>query len=231
MNKRFSDEDCTSSRWLKAFLVNSCSPDLKKEVEKKYDKLAKNQKGGVIYLYYLLSACFKMTRESNKAIQQYLDFWKEKGLAKVQGENVLQAELLILGCCKRLDATGALQEEYVINILEGLCICSCPEFKNMFEVMLQMAKLGSYDVLPTITLTSTPLDMIEAILTKAVDQYVVIADAGNWNVPKGRGGGGGGQHALASGTETKLKCWNCGKEGCNVKKCKEPKNEERIKQN
>ncbi len=97
--------------------------------------------------------------------------------------------------------------------------------------MLQMAKLGSYDVLPTITLTSTPLDMIEAILTKAVDQYVVIADAGNWNVPKGRGGGGGGQHALAAGTATKLKCWNCGKEGCNVKKCKEPKNEARIKKN
>ena len=79
-----------------------------------------------------------------------------------------QAELLLVGCCKRLDAVGSLGSEYVIDVLEGLCVCSCPEFKNMFEVMLNMAELGNYDILSTISWASTPMEMIEAILSKAV---------------------------------------------------------------
>ena len=233
INKRFSDKDRTSSRWLYVFLVNSCSAELNKEIEKKFDKLHKNQKGGITYLFYLLTSTFKMTREVKKAIQHYLGFWCNKGLSKIQGENVAQAELLLLGCCKRLDAAGALGDEYVLDILEGLCICSCSEFKNMFETMLNMAKLRNFNVLNTIQCDSTPLEMIEAILTKAVDQYDLIAGLGRWNVPNNcRGGGGGnngGHNALT--IAPKRKCWNCGKEGCSMEKCKQPKNAERIKQN
>ena len=94
------------------------------------------------------------------------------------------AELLLLGSCKRLWAAGALHEEYVIDVLEGLCICSVPEFKGMFEVMLQLAKLGNFATIPTITNTSTPMEMIEAILTKAVDSYAVLAESGGWCRPR-----------------------------------------------
>ena len=87
INKRFSEEDRTSSVWLMVFLVNSCSPELNKEIEKKLDKLPNNQRGGVIYLFYLLTSSFKMSREVKKAIQSYLSFWRDKGLSKVQGEN------------------------------------------------------------------------------------------------------------------------------------------------
>ena len=89
-----------------------------------------------------------------------------------------QTELLLFGSCncKRLWVDGSLHSEFVIDILEGLCICSCTEFKEMFQVMLQMAKLGNYCVLDTISHNSTPMEMIEAILTKAVDLYDAIAD-------------------------------------------------------
>jgi len=232
INKRFSEEDRTSSVWLMVFLVNSCSPELNKEIEKKLDKLPNNQRGGVIYLFYLLTSSFKMSREVKKAIQSYLSFWRDKGLSKVQGENVAQAELLIVGCCKRLDAVGSLGSEYVIDVLEGLCVCSCPEFKSMFEVMLNMAKLGNYDVLSTISQSSTPMEMIEAILTKAVAQYDLLADTGHWNIPNPRrGGGGGGNPRALTIAPPKRKCFNCGKEGCSVGECKQPLDEARIKRN
>ena len=91
-------KDRTSSKWLKVFLVNSCTGDLNKEVEKRYPKLPLSQKGEV-YLYYMLNSCFKMTREVKKAILQWLFYWKTKGLSRVKGENMAQAELLLLGSC------------------------------------------------------------------------------------------------------------------------------------
>ena len=97
-----------------------------------------------------------MTQEVKKAILQWLSYWKTKGLSRVKGENMAQAELLLLGSCKQLWADGSLHSEFVIDILEGLCICCCTEFKEMFQVMLQMAKLGNYCVLDTISHDSTP---------------------------------------------------------------------------
>ena len=83
INRRFSDEDRTSSCWLNVYLINSCSAELNKEIDKKFNTLHKNQKGRVTYLFYLLTSTFKMTREVKKAIQQYLGFWHDKSLSKV----------------------------------------------------------------------------------------------------------------------------------------------------
>ena len=136
INKFFSKEDHTSSRWLKVFLVNSCMPELQKDFDKKYGKIKKSQKGGFIYLYYMLSCLFTMNQELKKAILDWLVFWKTKGSAKVQGKNMSHTELLLLVSCKRLATVGVLHDGYVIDVFEGLCICSCLDFKEMFQVML-----------------------------------------------------------------------------------------------
>ena len=44
INKRFSNEDHTSSVWLVVFLVNSSSPELKKKIEKKSPEKPKKAK-------------------------------------------------------------------------------------------------------------------------------------------------------------------------------------------
>ena len=49
-------------------------PELQKEVNKKYSKLKKAEKGGFIYLYYMLRNLFTMTREVKKAILDWLAF-------------------------------------------------------------------------------------------------------------------------------------------------------------
>ncbi len=71
-----------------------------------------------------------------KSIIDWLAFWNKKGLAKVQCKNMDRSEILLLGSCKRLAAVGALHGKYVIDVLKGLWICFCPNFKEMFQVML-----------------------------------------------------------------------------------------------
>ncbi len=92
--------------------------------------------------------------------------------------------------------------------------------------MLKMAKLGNFCVLDIILSNLTPMEMIKAILTKAVDLYDMLTDGGKWNIQNcGEGGGRIDMNAIVQ------KCWNCGQEGCSVRKCKQPKNKDGIQQN
>ncbi len=81
--------------------------------------------------------------------------------------------------------------------------------------MLQMAKLGKFFVRDIILSTLTPMEIIEAIVTKAVDLYDMLANGSKWNMQNC--GVGGGRIAMNA---TVLKCWNCGQEGYSVRKCK-----------
>ena len=137
---------------------------------------------------------------------------------------MVQAQLLILGACKRLDAVRELHMDYVIDVLEGLCKSSNADFREMFQVVLQLAWMGSFSTLDGITKNLSPMDMIEAILTKAANEYSSICAGGRWNLPKPRTGRG------AYTVGFKLKCWNCGKEGHSARDCKQPRNEGQIKE-
>ncbi len=55
--------------------------------------------------------------------------------------------------------------------------------------MLQMAKLGKVCILGTKSSTSTPMEMIEAILLNAVNLYDMLANGGKWNIQNHGGGG------------------------------------------
>ena len=108
VNKRFSEEDRIASRWLYSFVYNSSTDKLRSATEKKYSKLPRNQRGGVIYTYYALSSMLTMSRDIKQAMLDYLDLFRTQGLAKVvRNENVLQAEAEVEGVCKRLNAAGA----------------------------------------------------------------------------------------------------------------------------
>ena len=98
VNKRFSDEDRIASRWLQTFVYNSSTDELRPATEKKSGKLPMNQRGGVIYTYYTLSAMFTMSRDIKQAMFNYLDYFKNQGLAKVvRNKNVLQAKAEVVG--------------------------------------------------------------------------------------------------------------------------------------
>jgi hypothetical protein len=179
INKRFSDEDCIASLWLKDFVHASSTDALKTAVMKKYDKLPDNQRGGAVYLYLTLMEMFQMSREVKDAMLTFIGLFKRKGIARYAGENVLLASEEIMGVCKRLDAGKGLLDEHVIDILTGLAISSNPRFRKMFDHLKQCADLGNLDFLDTIAASDPPLVKIKAIMEKAVDVYDKLCVAGH----------------------------------------------------
>ena len=232
INKKFSDGDRTASRWLRAYIYNSSTDSLRAAVKKKYEKLANNQKGGVIYLYYTLCEMFKMSETVKSAIISFISLFKRKGLSRYEGENVLRASEEVLGVLRRLDAVGAVHVEYVSDVVKGLCVCNNTRFRDMFKHLKSGTDLGNKCILDGIEPDSTPMESIEVIFAKAIEKHDELCVANQWN-PAVKGGGGGNKYAAAAGTAgaPKPKCWNCDQEGCSVGKCKKPKDQERIKKN
>ena len=222
INKRFGPGDRVASRWLQMFVENSSTDELRTATLKKYEKLATNQRGGVIYLYYTLCTMFTMSREVKQAMLNYLDYFKNKGLAKVvRDENVLQAEAEVVGVCKRLHAAGSLHPDTIIDVLQGLSICSVHDFHKMFDTMLQNARFHNYSLLEGVNRYSPTIDIIEAIFAQATATYDMMNMGHAWTVANK--GGGAGKVVGA--------CFNCEKEDCSLQRCKEPRDEQRIARN
>ena len=58
LNKRGTAVDRQSDRWLFAFLENSCTLDLRSRVEKALEDLPSNRRGGILYLWTILTTMF-----------------------------------------------------------------------------------------------------------------------------------------------------------------------------
>jgi hypothetical protein len=84
---------------------------------------------------------FQMSREVKDAAISFLDLFKHKGIARYAGENVFLASEEVLGVCKRLDAHGALQNENVNDVATGLLIVLNARFRQMFQLLQQLADL------------------------------------------------------------------------------------------
>jgi hypothetical protein len=127
-----------------------------------------------------------------------------------------------------LDAVGALLEEHVIDVLSGLSICTNLRFRDMFKHLKQSAELENLHVLGTISLDSTPMEQIEAIFDKAIDQYDKLCLAQVWNQTTK---GGPSAHHLNSIVDAVDKCWNCNQEGHQARQCPKPRNKATFEKN
>ena len=123
----------------------------------------------------------------------------------------------VTGVCKRLDSVGALHSEHVMDILTGLGICSNTKFRDMFKHLKQTAELHHLSLLlPNISSNASPIEQIEGILEKAVDQYDLLCTAGVWNKVSHRG-------MVNSIVDPVGICWNCSKKGHKTQECNKPK--------
>ena len=67
-----------------------------------------------------------------------------------------------------------------MDILTGLGICSNTKLCDMFKHLKQTAKLNHQSLLlPSILVDASPIEQIEGILEKAVDQYDLLCVAGS----------------------------------------------------
>lgn len=80
INKYFSDEDKITSNWLKEFIYASSTYYLCSAVNKKYNKRASIQRGGVLY-HLVLCEIFPLSHEVGEIMLTFLDLFKCKGVA------------------------------------------------------------------------------------------------------------------------------------------------------
>ena len=184
INRKFSKEDRTASRWLKEFIYNSSTDGLRSAVEKKYDVLDPKERGGVIYAYLTLCKMFELNRDTKESMLAYLGFFKKRGVAHYPGENVLVASNELLGVCNRLAAVDALTSEHVHDVVTGLSICNNTRFKEMFSQLARSSDLGNIDILATIRPNDPPETQIDEILKKAVSMYDMLCKTHKWNMAK-----------------------------------------------
>ena len=228
-NVYMEDEDRTSSKWLKAMMYESCTVELRELISSEYDNLDPAFKGGVTYTWLLCTKLFNKNRDTTAALKKFLKLWESKGLRRFKGENVTLARKQLLAVCTRLDEAGCLDDEALEEILTGFTLCSVSDFSDLFKSFLQDAKKLSLQSVYRHSPGVGVLAEIKVVLANAASRYDSLCLSNQWHVPKNHrlhnitGGGGGGS---ADNT-----CWNCEKPNCNVRICKEPRNDKKIEAN
>ena len=86
-----------------------------------------------------------MSCDTITALKKYLKIFEEKGLCRICGKNVAVAEKEINVVCSCLDKIGALPEETVVNVLNGLMNCFVLKFTKLFDFMLQAVCVDALD--------------------------------------------------------------------------------------
>ena len=72
-----------------------------------------------MYTFLVLREMFLMSKDVKKAILNFIDLFKARGLTRYTGENVLRASEELLGVLKRLNSIRAVTDEHVYDVLHG----------------------------------------------------------------------------------------------------------------
>jgi hypothetical protein len=75
INKRANNEDCVSNAWASQLLYNSCTTDLRDQINLKYEHLPANFKGAVTYAWLLFYTLFARSRETVSVLEKFLEFF------------------------------------------------------------------------------------------------------------------------------------------------------------
>jgi uncharacterized membrane protein YgcG len=218
--------DRTSMDWALMLLYNSCTKDLRDQIDLKYDHLPTYYKGAVVYLYIILQCLFKTSRDQIQSLKKFLKIFAKNGLRKYPGESVVKAKIPLMAACKRLYAVGQLDDDATNDVLSAFVKCSVPKFVTVFSLMQQeCTRAGIMPGGPRIWGHQTIMDEVTYVVALAVEHFGNINTVHEWNVPKGKGA-----HA-AIGSPVDQTCWNCGKPNCKPSTCPEPKDEARIAKN
>ena len=229
---RFSSDE-TSLEWALAFLKNSVTDDLHSQVAIEYNDLPDVQQGPVMYLYLVLQEVFGSCRESVDSLQKFLKHVKSKGVPAWKGENVYVFSQVVKGAVSKLEHEGQLHADALTDVMEGLCRCTVPEFKEVMQKYKNDRAVFELEnnVGDFMWDCKSTKEEIFHILSIGVKKYKSMAQAKEWSVPSSKSRFNA---SLTDGNQNdgKVDCWNCNKRHKGgAKECRMPRDEEAIKRN
>ena len=93
-----------------------------------YKNLPANFQGAITFVWIKYKCMFARSRDTTASLKIFFKITESKGLGRIQGENVVYFAKEILAVGKRLNVSGDLPEETIIDVLTGLTKCSCKPF-------------------------------------------------------------------------------------------------------
>ena len=124
--------DRESNTWATMLIYNSCTHDLREQIQNKYDVVGSSFRGAITYTWILFQCLFANSRDSVSSLLKFLDIFAKKGLMRHKGENVVRAKIEVSAACRCLAATGDLPPSASLDVLKGLQRTSVERFKNFY---------------------------------------------------------------------------------------------------
>ena len=201
--------------WSKAFLQESCEPDLQAKIAEQLYTLQPEEIGGPTFFWIMMTVITSLSEEAVRSMTEEIRTMKisERG----NGENITQIVSLLRGAIGRLRNLNKVPQDMLSQLVRLFQTTSVPKFNRLFENAESNIKMKVGNA------------TIDSLLQLAEDSYNEAVACKEWHSP-GKGSSfiaGKNNKKKAPGDNSPLTCWNCGKQGHRANACPDPPKNQR----
>jgi hypothetical protein len=150
-------------------------------------------------------------------------------IGNIQGDGVTKVMLQIVSAINRLEPICKVPQDMNTTLITSMHTSSVDEFNKVFAAIAVQKTLNDLNQSSNLYLNFFNYTA-DNIIYVAEAQYLKLFEKGQWTGATTKGQDSA--FAAQQWTNAKfLKCQNCGKPGCRVYICPNPRDEERIKSN
>lgn len=212
--------------WSYLHFKNHVDEVLYNDTDKIFHSHSKKERGGPLFFKLLTDAVLSANEDSLVALESTI---KNYNIA-TDGKNDVPEAIKVLQAGSKLitamrdDGSNkpTLPDKFVVNLIKVLCTTSVEVFNKKME-----AYQGSLELALLVDSTkkiNTPT-ILNKVFTVARNFHKELFDDGIWET-----------EVLSKAKSTfssfwRNRCWNCEKENCNLRKCKQHKDQDKIERN
>jgi hypothetical protein len=195
-------------------------------VLEKYKPFQEKQKGGPLFFKLMMNQLLSNTESAAKALVERVEKYN---IGNIQGEEVTKVTSQVASAINRLKQIGKLPPDMTTTLLTIMQTSSVDEFNKVFAAIEVQKTLDDLNQSSTVYVKCFNYTA-DDILSVAEAQYLKLFEKGQWTGATTKGQDSA--FAAQQWTNAKfLQCHNCGKPGCRVDICPNPRDDEKIKLN
>jgi hypothetical protein len=212
--------------WSYLHFKNHVDEVLYNDTDKLFNSYSKKQRGGPLFFKLLTNAVLSANEDSLTALESTI---KNYNIAEDGKDDVPEAIKILQAGSKLITAMRddgsnkpTLPDKYVINLIRVLCTTSVEVFNKKMEAYQGSLELAL--LVDSSKKINTPI-ILEKVFTVARNFHKELFDDGIWDTQV--------QSKAKSSFASfwRNRCWNCEQENCNLSKCTQSKDLEKIDRN
>jgi hypothetical protein len=232
LHGHYKDKDNTKQsygrdmNWSYLHFKNHVDEVLYNDTDKLFNTYDKKQRGGPLFFKLLTNAVLSANEDSLSALESTIKNYKiaEDGKDDVpEAIKILQAGSKLI-TAMRDDGSNKpnLPDKFVVNVISVLCTTSVEVFNKKMEAYQGSLELAL--LVDSSKKINTPI-ILEKVFTVARNYHKELFDDGIWETQV--------QSKAKSSFASfwRNRCWNCEQENCNLSKCNQTKDLEKIDRN